>query len=148
MKNGQDFTTSFLVEQSPGDVFNAINDVRGWWTQNIESSTNHLGDSFKVDFGAHWWAFKIIEMLKAKKVVWLVTGSYMPWNKHETEWTDTKISFEISQQDGKTQMRFTHIGLTPSFNCFEGCSKGWTGYIQQSLEPLIRTGRGTPDVDY
>lgn len=35
----QDFTASFSVDRSPEEVFVAIQNVRGWWSENIEGGT-------------------------------------------------------------------------------------------------------------
>ena len=147
-KNNQDFSTTILVYKSPNEVFNAINNVRGWWSAGTQGNTVSPEGEFMIDFGSHWWAFKIIETIPGQKVVWQVTGSYMPWNEDQHEWTGTRVSFEIWANGVQTQLRFTHIGLVPKFSCFQGCSKGWTGYIDISLKNLITTGIGTPDVAY
>jgi len=40
------FTTTLSVDQCPEDAFAAINNVRGWWSENIECSTENLGDEW------------------------------------------------------------------------------------------------------
>ena len=39
MKN-QDFTTSFTVDHSPEEAFEAINNVRGWWSGEVAGETS------------------------------------------------------------------------------------------------------------
>ena len=58
---------------------------------------------------------------------------------------DTEIHFEITPRDGKTEVRFTHVGLVPECECFEVCANSWDFYLYTSLRALIRTGRGLPN---
>ena len=93
----------------------------------------------------HRCKMKIIELVPDKKVVWLVLDNYFNFTKDKTEWKGTKIIFEISEKDNKTQIRFTHQGLVPEYECFEICENAWTQYIQKSLTDLITTGKGHPN---
>jgi len=42
----QNYATSFAVDEFPEEVFSAINNVRGWWSQAIEGDTDKLGAVF------------------------------------------------------------------------------------------------------
>jgi len=42
MKN-QDFAATISVDQTPDQAFYTIKNVRGWWSENIEGSTNKPG---------------------------------------------------------------------------------------------------------
>jgi len=142
----KDFTTAISVDQSPEQVFNAINNVRGWWSEEIEGGTTQLNDVFNYHYeDVHSCRMKIIESIPGKKVVWLVLDNFFKFTKDKTEWKDTRISFEISGNDGKTQLRLTHLGLVPEYECFEICRDAWTSYIQNSLRNLITTGKGKPN---
>jgi hypothetical protein len=157
-----DFTTSILADQTPSAAFKAINNVRGWWSEEIEGSTDKLNDVFNYHFeDIHRCQIKLIEVIADKKIVWLVMDNYFKpgifddashhlrsndrLTKDQSEWTGTKISFEIAEKDNKTQICFTHLGLVPEYECFNVCSNGWNYYIRQSLLDLITTGKGQPN---
>jgi uncharacterized protein YndB with AHSA1/START domain len=142
----KDFTTSFTVDQSPAEVFQAVNNVRGWWSGEIDGDTDKLGTEFEYRYrNVHRTMQKITEFVPGKKVVWHVTDSQINFVKDKTEWNGTDIVFEIGKKDGKTELRFTHIGLVPAIECYGGCSGAWGFYINESLRNLITTGKGEPN---
>jgi uncharacterized protein YndB with AHSA1/START domain len=142
MKN-EDFTTTILVDATASDVFSAINNVRGWWSENIDGDTDKLNSEFLYHYqDVHRAKMRITELVPNKKVLWHVLDNYFKFTKDETEWKDTNVVFEISEKDGKTQLKFTHQGLVPDYECFNVCHDAWTHYIQDSLKNLILTGKG------
>ncbi|HEV3221772.1 MAG TPA: SRPBCC domain-containing protein [Puia sp.] len=141
-----DFTTNLIVDQTPKEAFNAFNNVRGWWSEEIVGSSGKLNDEFTYHYkDVHNCKMKLIEFIPDKKVVWLVMDNYFKFTKDKSEWKGTKIIFELTEKDNKTQIRFTHMGLVPEYECFDICSNAWSQYIQQSLLSLITTGKGNPN---
>lgn len=141
-----DFTTTLITDQSLSEVFNAITNVRGWWSEEIEGNTAKLNDEFKYHYeDIHRCKVKLTEVIPNRKIVWLVEENFFKFTKDEKEWTGTKPTFEISEKDGKTELRFTHFGLVPDYECFDICRDSWTNYIQNSLRKLITTGKGEPN---
>ena len=144
----KDFTTTLTVDQSPEEVYNAINNVRGWWSDAIEGGTSQLNDEFSYQYkDLHYSKQKLVELVPAKKVVWLVEDGWLSFIQNRTEWIGTKIIFEISEKGDQTQIRFTHEGLQPDCECFGACSNGWTYFLNESLLPLITKGVGQPAKD-
>jgi len=142
----QNLTYTFTVDQTPEEAFAAINNVRGWWSGEIEGRTDRLGEEFTYRYkDVHYSKHKITELIPGKKVVWLVLDSYLSFVKDQTEWNGTEITFEVSKKGDQTEIRFTHLGLVPDFECFNACSNAWGSYINGSLRSLITTGKGKPN---
>lgn len=139
----KDFTTSILLDQSSSEVFAAINNVRGWWQGEIKGNTEKLGEEFTYQMGdVHFSKQKITELIPNKKVVWLVTESKLNFVGDKSEWTNTNIIFEITVVKDKTKLTFTHRGLVPAIECYDGCSGAWGQLVERSLYSFITTGKG------
>ena len=137
---------AFTVTESPSKVFAAINDVRAWWSGEIDGPTDELGGQFEYRYqDFHRSVQKITELQPGKKIVWHVVDAQLKFVDNQTEWNGTDIVFEITPKGAETELRFTHVGLVPAFQCYGGCSGAWGFYINESLRSLITTGKGTPN---
>jgi len=140
------FTTSFTVDQTPNEVFTAINNVRGWWSGEIDGDADRPGAEFTYRYkDMHRSTQQVTEFVPGKKVVWHVTDAQLTFAKDKTEWIGTDIVFEIARKNGKTELRFTHVGLVPAFECYGGCSGAWGALVEGNLRNLITTGKNQPD---
>lgn len=144
--SNKDFSTAVQFTQTQQEVFNAITNVRGWWSENIAGNTAAQGDVFDYAYNdVHRSKIKLAEVVPYKKVEWEVLDNYFSFTKDKNEWVGSHIIFDIAEKDGKTELRFTHKGLTPADECYDACVNGWTQYINHSLPSLINTGKGQPN---
>jgi len=144
----KDYSTSFQVDQTPTEVFTAINNPRGWWSESIEGITDQLNSIYIYHYkDVHLCRIKITELIPEQKVVWHVLDNYFNFTKDKSEWKNTKLIFEITKKGKKTELHFTHQGLVPEYECFEVCNEAWTHFIKDSLRGLIMTGKGQPTPD-
>jgi hypothetical protein len=141
-----DFTSTFFVEETPGEVFTAINNPRRWWSEEITGSTDEVDKVFNYHFeDIHECKLKVLELVPGKKVVWHILDNNFKFIKDKTEWINTKVVFDIAEEGGRTKMVFTHVGLVPEYECYDVCYQGWTHYIQTSLKNYISIGEGNPN---
>ena len=143
------FTTTVLVEATPAEAYAAINDVRGWWSQDVEGDTDTVGAQFAFrgnDRGenVHRSRIEVTELVPGERVVWHVLDNWMGFVEDQSEWKDTRIVFEISPTADGTQILFSHLGLVPTYECYDRCFHAWTFYLQKSLRGLISAGHGDP----
>ena len=142
---GKSYTITFVVDQSPSEVFDAIVNVRGWWSEDIEGPTDRGGDTFRYRFqNLHRCDVRVDELVRGEKVAWTFVHSHFSFTEDAAEWKDTRIVFDIARKGNETEVTFTHVGLVAHFECNGACSDGWRTYINGSLKDLITTGRGRP----
>jgi hypothetical protein len=138
------FNVQFTTGASPQKITSAINNVTGWWATNVKGNTNDLDDIFTVRFGKTFSTIKVIEIIPNEKLVWLITDCDLPLFKNPKDWLNTRIVWELNNENGERIVKMTHDGLTPDASCYEDCKKGWTFYVTESLQKLITKGEGLP----
>jgi hypothetical protein len=162
MSNAENLTATMTVDSTPHEVFSAIINVRGWWTENLIGDSAELHDEFvftddtayagetrKEHRGIPYARFRITEVVPGRRMVWQVVDADLTFVDDRDEWTDTTVVFDITEGPDGTTLHFTHEGLTEAESeCFVECSRGWTFYITQSLPQLITTGTGRPIPTY
>src|SRR5262245_21565512 len=143
----QTYTATLLVEQAPEEVFDAINNVRGWWSGEIEGDTDKLGAEFTYRYkDVHRSRQRVTESVPGRRVVWHVLEARLAFVKDTGERKDTDIVFDISRKCGKTEVGFTHKVLVRAFECYDTCSNAWGALINGNLRGLITTGRDQADL--
>ena len=147
--NEQGFTTTLLVPTTPDEAFAAINDVRGWWSRDVDGPTGTVDAEFSYrgnheGANVHRARIRVTELVPGERVVWEVLDNWMSFIDDQSEWKDTRIVFEISPTSDGSEIRFSHVGLVPSYECHDVCVSAWTFFVQDSLRALITTGRGKP----
>lgn len=139
------FSTSIVVNATPQQAFDAINNVPAWWCDNVQGNSTTVGDEFETRFGdVHYSKQKVTELIPTKKVVWLVTNSNLSFLEDTDEWNGTEIVFDIVEEGGKTKITLTHVGLVPEIECYNACSPAWAAYLKFSLYSLLTQGKGQP----
>lgn len=138
-----DLSATFTVDASPREVFDAINDVRSWWSGNIVGPTEKVGDVwFYLVPDIHFSRQLVTGLIPGEQVVWEFTDGYLDFIADKTEWVGTTARFDIAKEGELTRLTFTHEGLAPSDECYDVCYDAWTHYVTVSLKGRIETGSG------
>lgn len=138
-----DLTASFTVDATPLDVYEAINDVRSWWSDNIVGETDAVGaEWYYLVPDIHFSKQVVRELAPGERVVWDFTDGYLRFIEDKKEWVGTSGRFDIGAKDGRTEVTFTHEGLASGDECYDVCFDAWTHYITVSLRQRIETGAG------
>jgi hypothetical protein len=143
METKNSFNSSISAKISANEAIEKISKIPEWWGVTFSGNSEKQNDKFVVRMtGDSYFNFTVAELIPGKKVVWLVTDCNMPWYSDKKEWTNTKLIFDLAENNGETTLNFIHEGLTPEVECYKDCETGWTHWIKTSLFSYLVAGKG------
>ena len=138
-----DFNCGISAKISTSEAIKKISNVPEWWGITFAGSAEKQDDKFEVKMGGDsFFNFTVAELIPGKRVVWLVKDCNMPWYSNKKEWANTKLIFDLQENNSETELNFTHEGLTPDVECYKDCKPGWMHWIKTSLLSYFTTGKG------
>jgi hypothetical protein len=139
------FTISLDLERTPQEVFDAVLDVRGWWSENVVGETASAGDEWDYAYqDVHDCRIRVTDVVPGERVEWLVLENRFSFTENPAEWVGTRMVFDIRTAGERSTLTFTHVGLVEDHECYGVCVQGWDFYIGTSLRELVETGVGQP----
>ena len=138
-----DLTARITVDATPLEAYQAINDVRSWWSDNIVGDTDVVGSEwYYLVPDIHFSKQVVRELVPGERVIWDFTDGYLDFIADKKEWIGTSGRFDVVEKGGRTEVTFTHEGLASGDECYGVCFDAWTHYITVSLRERIETGAG------
>ena len=127
------------IKSAPNDAYRALTTLEGlagWWTTETQGNCN-VGGVIQFRFGTRGGIdMKVLELDPAKRVLWQVVGG-------PPDWIGTKVSFELTQDDGFTIILFKHQRWKKPIEFMHHCSTKWALFLM-SMKSLVETGKGAP----
>lgn len=136
-----DYQNTVLVHAGPDAVFDALTSVSGlsaWWSP-VSGSGEAGGELSFVMNAPEPCVMRVDVAVRPALVAWTcISCDFLP------DWVGTRPTYTIIPlDDGTTEVRFRHIGLTPELECIDMCTSGWNHFIP-SLRDYVETGTGSP----
>src|SRR5690242_5913791 len=97
------------VKSSPEEVnqtLTEVNRLAQWWTSDTRGDGTGVGETLEFWFpGCMCEKFTVTALQPGKRVAWRA-----PRGQGAPDWEDTEVTFDLSQDDKQTYIRFRHSG--------------------------------------
>lgn len=113
----------------------AVGSLAGWWTSTT-TGESAPGEALNFHFGEHVARMRVEALEPNRRVVWRCTDA-------SSEWIDTLLTFELTEEQGGTLLRFGHRNWKEGSDFFAHCSMKWATFLL-SLREFAETGKGRP----
>lgn len=136
-----DIMQKITINADKGKVYNALSSVEGlsgWWTRTT-SGKSSPGETLEFRFNQHAIHMRVKDLQADKSVAWDVA-------EQEGEWAGTRLTFDLSEEKGRTTLIFGHRAWQEASPHFAHCSMKWATFLL-SLRDYAETGKGRPFPD-
>ncbi|OJW47556.1 MAG: hypothetical protein BGO67_04210 [Alphaproteobacteria bacterium 41-28] len=145
----KDFQCTININAKPKKVYEAIAEQQGlknWWTTDCDVEPKE--DSISTfRFDETYTIMKVEKLIPSAQVQWRCIDHHHVDDllKRANEWIGTHLTFKIKDNDnGGTELNFTHQGLNKSLECYDICEERWGHFLRKSLKSYLETGQGDP----
>jgi uncharacterized protein YndB with AHSA1/START domain len=132
-----DILHGLAAKSSPKNTYRALSTregLAGWWTTDTQGSFD-VGGVIQFRFGDRGYIeMKVLELDPARRVLWRVVGG-------PPDWIGSTVSFDLTEEDDFTVIRFKHQGWKEPSDFMHHCSTKWATFLM-SLKSLVETGKG------
>lgn len=132
-----DYSIELDTALAPESAYAAIHRIQDWWMAELRGSSRRIGDEFSYDLRGHSCAMRVVQLVPGRRIVWRVIRSHMTGVADPEEWVGTDITFEIEKAEDGSRVRFTHVGLEPTSECYDRCAAEWEHSITAGLRRLL-----------
>ena len=132
-------THVFHIDKPQEEVFEkliTVEAIKAWWTEDTVGTDGPGGELTFIFNGTPLCTMKVVDQTAPNRLEWECIKGY-------PDWVGTRVTYELSQNDGKTKVFFTHSGWAEQTEFFAQCNFSWGRYMV-SLRDLCEKGKGDP----
>ena len=127
-----------MEKASPEQVYRSVATREGlasWWTEKVTGDSK-VGNVLQFRFETGGSDFEVLELTPPKRVRWKCVAG-------PEQWVDTRVYFDIIQEEGETILLFKHCGWRDETEYMHHCSTSWASFLL-GLKELLDGGQGRP----
>jgi len=128
------------INATADKVYRALTTQEGlssWWTTSVKAEAK-VGAILEFRFGEDYHVkIEVINLGENKKVEWKCIEGL-------EEWPGTNISFELSEKDNMTLVKFAHSGWKEESDYFAMCNATWGHLLFSLLTEYVEHGKKNP----
>jgi uncharacterized protein YndB with AHSA1/START domain len=119
------------------EAFTTQNGLSAWWTAKTKAEAR-VGAMLEFYFDEKYYAkFEVTKLEENKKIEW-------KFREGSVDWQGTVISFDISQKNSMTFVRFRHGNWKEASDYFQMCSATWGHLLFKLLADYVEEGKRNP----